>query len=76
MNITINEAGVIHLKDCLSILHKGYAKIDSIGINGWLSKAEDNYRSGKGAEVEIKAHASTTGKSEVIKFCSDFFAVG
>jgi len=57
-------------------IHNGYEKINSISINRWLSKAEDNYRSGKGAEVEIEAHVSTTGKSEVVKFYSDFCATG
>jgi len=76
LNITINEAGVIHLKDSLSRLHKKYEKMDESSITAWLTKVEDNYRSGKGAEVEIKAHESTTGQSEVIKFCSDFFVAG
>ncbi len=50
--------------------------MDESSITAWLTKVEDNYRSGKGAEVEIKAHESTTGQSEVIKFCSDFFVAG
>lgn len=76
MNITINEAGVIHLKDSLSTLHKKYAKMDESSIDQWLVRVEDNYRDGKGAVVEVKAHESSTGKSELIKFLNDHYLAG
>jgi len=76
MNITINEAGVAHLKESLATLHKRYAKLDEPAVNALLSRAEDNYRSGKGALVEIKVHESTTGRAEIIRFASNLYLNG
>jgi len=76
MNITINEAGVAHLKVSLATLHKKYAKMDEASIKQWLVRVEGNYREGKGAVAEIKAHESTTGKSELIGFSSDQYLAG
>ncbi len=76
MNITINEAGVTHLKDSLSKFHKKYAKMDEATINELLSSAEENYRSSKGATIEIKAHESTTGRPELIKFGKSLYTAG
>jgi hypothetical protein len=74
--ITINEAGVVHLKNSLASLHKKYAKMDENNINHWVSMVEDNYRDGKGATIEIKAHESTTGKPEIISFGKNFYNFG
>lgn len=76
MNITINEAGVIHLKDSLSRLYKKYANMDEANINQWLVRVEDKYRDGKGAVVQVMAHESITGKSELIKFSYDHYLAG